>query len=416
MKVALVLSGGGGRGGYQLGVWQALDELETKIDIVTGTSVGALNGVFYVQRAYDIANRVWRALTPSTVLSLKNTDSKLAEIELFSRMFVGGTDALPLEKTVKELLDEEAVRKSDRRFGLVTVRVPSIKALSLSIDDIPEGKLADYVIASVSAFPMFKPKQIDGEMYIDGGYYDNKPINLALDMGADKIICIDLEAPGNNIRRPKRKVETITIKPRRQPGNFMQFDSGVVEKYAYLGYTDTLRTFGKVGGNEYCFYTEDLEEKMPRIQIDFIESLKRIVNSENINLIDRVRFQRKFKHFDEESSSTHKSSILIRLLELCGNRFELVDDRIYQLADFNDQLIKKVHESIAYYDIENKGKYSLAALVLCDDKEKLAYIYTRIIDTLGNDRVDDEIVELLSRFTTWTLAAIYLFSVEAKHE
>ena len=41
---ALVLSGGGAKGSYQLGVWKALRELNIKFDIITGTSVGALNG------------------------------------------------------------------------------------------------------------------------------------------------------------------------------------------------------------------------------------------------------------------------------------------------------------------------------------------------------------------------------------
>ena len=49
MKRALVLSGGGGRGSYQIGVWKALRDLGIKFDIITGTSVGALNGALMVQ-------------------------------------------------------------------------------------------------------------------------------------------------------------------------------------------------------------------------------------------------------------------------------------------------------------------------------------------------------------------------------
>lgn len=46
MKRAIVLGGGGAKGSYQIGVWKALRKLRVKYDIVTGTSVGALNGVF----------------------------------------------------------------------------------------------------------------------------------------------------------------------------------------------------------------------------------------------------------------------------------------------------------------------------------------------------------------------------------
>ena len=48
-KTALVLSGGGSRGAYEAGVWQALVDLGIKIDIVTGSSVGAINGAMGCQ-------------------------------------------------------------------------------------------------------------------------------------------------------------------------------------------------------------------------------------------------------------------------------------------------------------------------------------------------------------------------------
>lgn len=48
-KTALVLGGGGARGAFEVGVWKALDELDYKPDIITGTSVGALNGALMLQ-------------------------------------------------------------------------------------------------------------------------------------------------------------------------------------------------------------------------------------------------------------------------------------------------------------------------------------------------------------------------------
>ena len=59
---ALVLSGGGSKGSYQIGVWKALKELNMKFDIVTGTSVGALNGVMYVQNDYKKALNIWKKI------------------------------------------------------------------------------------------------------------------------------------------------------------------------------------------------------------------------------------------------------------------------------------------------------------------------------------------------------------------
>ena len=57
-KTALVLSGGGARGAYEAGVWQALTELGIKIDIITGTSVGAINAAMVAQDELELAGRL----------------------------------------------------------------------------------------------------------------------------------------------------------------------------------------------------------------------------------------------------------------------------------------------------------------------------------------------------------------------
>ena len=49
---AIVLSGGGSKGAYEIGVWKALRKLHIKYDIVTGTSVGALNAALMTQKTY----------------------------------------------------------------------------------------------------------------------------------------------------------------------------------------------------------------------------------------------------------------------------------------------------------------------------------------------------------------------------
>ena len=56
---ALVLAGGGAKGAYQMGAWKALRKLKMKFDIVTGTSIGALNGALIVQDTYFRGYRLW---------------------------------------------------------------------------------------------------------------------------------------------------------------------------------------------------------------------------------------------------------------------------------------------------------------------------------------------------------------------
>ena len=59
MKKAIVLSGGGSKGAYQIGVWKALRKLNIKYDLITGTSVGALNAALMTQKDYYRAIWLW---------------------------------------------------------------------------------------------------------------------------------------------------------------------------------------------------------------------------------------------------------------------------------------------------------------------------------------------------------------------
>ena len=67
-KLALVLGGGGARGAYEVGVWEALIEENFSPDIVTGTSVGALNAAFIAQDSFDTAKEIWLSIDNAKVL------------------------------------------------------------------------------------------------------------------------------------------------------------------------------------------------------------------------------------------------------------------------------------------------------------------------------------------------------------
>ena len=73
-KKAVGLGGGGSRGSYQIGVWKALRELGFDYEIVTGTSVGALNGALMVQKDYELAETMWQKLKTQDVMDIDVTD------------------------------------------------------------------------------------------------------------------------------------------------------------------------------------------------------------------------------------------------------------------------------------------------------------------------------------------------------
>ena len=69
-KTALVLSGGGSRGAYEAGVWQALTDLGISIDIVTGSSVGAINGAMICQGSLEDTVNLWREIETHMVFDV----------------------------------------------------------------------------------------------------------------------------------------------------------------------------------------------------------------------------------------------------------------------------------------------------------------------------------------------------------
>ena len=80
-KTAVVLAGGGSRGAYQIGVWRAMKELGISWDIVTGASVGALNGALMVQGDYDVAQSLWENITSKEVMRDVLDEEKLPSLD-----------------------------------------------------------------------------------------------------------------------------------------------------------------------------------------------------------------------------------------------------------------------------------------------------------------------------------------------
>ena len=105
---ALVLAGGGARGSYQVGVWRALMELDWHPQIITGTSVGGLNGAMFVLDLYETARDMWLTIRSRDVMELPEENADLSALHQFLRRVVkeGGMDVTPLEEIVERVLDE----------------------------------------------------------------------------------------------------------------------------------------------------------------------------------------------------------------------------------------------------------------------------------------------------------------------
>ncbi len=255
MKRAIVLSGGGSKGSYQVGVWKALRKLHIHYDIVTGTSIGALNGALMTQNTYLRARYIWHKLNLEYLFNQKPTSNKDRDVlKLFGRNFIqhGGMRLQKIERIIDKSISLRRFYQSNVNFGLVTYNVSSKSALTLTKKQIQKDHLTDYLMASATCFPAFQMKDIDGDKYIDGGVYDNLPINLALQMGADELIVVDLRAPGFK-KRPKEKKPTIRIYPRNNISFFLNFNEKQAKENIQFGFNDTMKTFQMLDGNIFTF-------------------------------------------------------------------------------------------------------------------------------------------------------------------
>ncbi len=277
-KNGLVLSGGGSRGAYQVGVWQALRELGIKIDVVAGTSVGAINGAIICQGGFDIAVSLWKDVETKMVFDLKESNRTLKKSDIsidiggipleqlnqYAKEIItnGGADVSGLKELLATHLDEKLIRESPIDFGLVTVEYPAMKPYYMRKKDIPQGQLIDYILASASCFPAIKTYDIGDKKFIDGGYSDNLPINFALEMGAESIIAVDLESIGVLQKNKLNNADKlITISSPWDLGNFLVFDKINSSRIMRLGYLDTFKNFDLYDGNYYTFARGEFNKK-----------------------------------------------------------------------------------------------------------------------------------------------------------
>ena len=175
-ETALVLGGGGAKGAYEVGAIAALDALGVKAGSVFGTSVGALHAAMYAQGSMDAAAELWSSIRLSDVVSEESLaiaddaenifDHPEKLLEFITRYaHQKGVDVSPLMEILHRLIDEDRVRRSGVRLGVVTTRFPSLAMVEKRLEEMETGSLHDWLMASASCFPIFPMKQIGGPLY-----------------------------------------------------------------------------------------------------------------------------------------------------------------------------------------------------------------------------------------------------------
>lgn len=210
--VALVLGGGGARGGAHVGVLKQLEAQQIPVDIIVGTSIGAFVGGLYAQGhspeeieqllgelpwGKGFRDRVDRDELP--VRRKQQRDEFPINFDLGV-----GADGVKLPKGVLHgqamaALIQEAYGLSPELASFDQLAIP-FRAVATDLTDrsevvLADGSLTQAVQASMSIPGVLRPMTVRGKMLVDGGVANNLPISVAKALGADQIIAVAIDSP-----------------------------------------------------------------------------------------------------------------------------------------------------------------------------------------------------------------------------
>jgi len=211
-RVALVLSGGGARGFAHVGVLKALEAARVPVDMIVGTSMGAIIGGLYASgmKADDLEREIlavdWGGLfnsrEPRQLLSQRRKEEDFELSPVLQLGFRNGEFRLPTGAVSSRSLEVLL-----RRYTLSTRHLESFdqlptpfRAVATDMETglavvMERGDLAAALRASMSVPGVFSPLSINDRILGDGGLVNNLPVDVARAMGAEVIIAVNIGTP-----------------------------------------------------------------------------------------------------------------------------------------------------------------------------------------------------------------------------
>jgi NTE family protein len=221
-KVALVLGGGAARGLAHLGVLQVLEHARIPIDLIVGTSMGALIGAMYAAKpqidkimtdvtAYLESDRFAESKVHSLRRGTDEDHSLLDQVTTYLKR------AQMISSTVmrKAYLDDHDVREYLSNFvddrDIKTLKIPFCAIATDVVTGqqavIETGPVIDAVAASSAIPGAFPPVRIGHRTCIDGGIVNMVPVTVAIQKGADFVIAVNVSHELPEPRELKRALE-----------------------------------------------------------------------------------------------------------------------------------------------------------------------------------------------------------------
>ncbi len=211
-KIGLVLSGGGARGAAHISVLKVIEEQGIPIDYIAGTSMGAIIGGLYASgMSPEEIERQLAAIDWADMLTdspkrkdlsyrRKREDEEFlvryaagfsdGEIKLPQGLLQGQKLLLFLRKLTLPVADIEDFDRLPIPFRAVATDISTGRAVVLD-----HGDLALAMRASASIPSVFSPVELDGRLLVDGGVSNNLPVEVVRELGADRLIVVDVSTP-----------------------------------------------------------------------------------------------------------------------------------------------------------------------------------------------------------------------------
>ena len=209
-RVALVLSGGGARGGAHIGVLKVLERLRVPVDLIVGTSAGAIVGAAYASGLpLDSIEREMKRLSTATLFRDLSRDDMPYRRKVDDNLNLIGPEigigrdgvALPkgavagvaLEAVLRRLTERQASEDFDRLP--IPFRAIATDLASSEMVVLRRGSLSRAIRASMAIPGAVNPEEIDGRLLVDGGLKRNLPVDVARALGAERIIAVNIGTP-----------------------------------------------------------------------------------------------------------------------------------------------------------------------------------------------------------------------------
>ncbi len=215
MKTGLVFSGGGAKGAYEIGVWKALRKLKLDkyISVISGTSIGALNAILFVNGDYAKAEQIWKNLSLEQITKPDN-DNFSQKIDLLldkinsskiktagnyiksainKYISIGSISQQNLKKFIEDNINFEKIRNFNGNCYVTVFNNRTNKPEYIKLNNLPEDKIVQYLLATTAMPVVFDKVIIDNNEYYDGGIPflgANTPIAPAIKESCDIIIVV----------------------------------------------------------------------------------------------------------------------------------------------------------------------------------------------------------------------------------